>query len=76
MFCRHIDVVPTGKNWEVDPFFADVIDGVITAKGAQDMKSGDACVFICLQNMPNFDGTCLFINSDEEGQREHGTIKC
>ena len=41
-FAGHIDVVPPGEGWSVDPFAADVINGVITARGAQDMKSGVA----------------------------------
>ena len=44
-FAGHIDVVPTGEGWAVDPFAADVIDGVISARGAQDMKSGDAAFY-------------------------------
>ncbi len=36
------------QDWlDVDPFAADIIDGVITARGTQDMKSGDAA-FLCL----------------------------
>lgn len=35
----HIDVVPVDvPRWTHDPFAADVVDGVVYARGAQDMK--------------------------------------
>ncbi len=61
-FAGHIDVVPTGKNWEIDPFAAEVIDGVITARGAQDMKSGDAAFLYACKNAKNFDGTLSILS--------------
>lgn len=75
-FAGHIDVVPTGKNWEVDPFAAEVIDGVITARGAQDMKSGDAAFLYACKHAKSFDGTLsILLTSDEEGEGTYGTIK-
>ena len=75
-FAGHIDVVPTGKNWEVDPFAADVVGGVITARGAQDMKSGDAAFLYACKHATNFDGTLsILLTSDEEGEGTYGTIK-
>ncbi len=56
-FAGHIDVVPPGEGWEVDPFAADIIDGVITARGTQDMKSGDAAFLYACKHAKNFDGT-------------------
>ena len=39
LLLNHIDVVPADyKSWSVDPFSADIIDGVIYARGAIDMK--------------------------------------
>ena len=75
-FAGHIDVVPVGKGWEVDPFAADVIDGVITARGSQDMKSGDTAFLYACKHAQNFDGTLsILMTSDEEGEGTYGTIK-
>ncbi|QDF28777.1 succinyl-diaminopimelate desuccinylase [Halarcobacter anaerophilus] len=75
-FAGHIDVVPVGNGWEVDPFAAEVVDGVITARGAQDMKSGDAAFLYACKNAENFDGTLsILMTSDEEGEGTYGTIK-
>ena len=75
-FAGHIDVVPTGEGWAVDPFAADVVDGVITARGSQDMKSGDAAFLYACKNAKNFDGMLsILLTSDEEGEGTYGTIK-
>ena len=75
-FAGHIDVVPVGSNWEIDPFAADIIDGVITARGTQDMKSGVAAYLYACKNAENFDGTLsILMTSDEEGEGTYGTIK-
>lgn len=36
----HVDVVPVGTGWTVDPFAGDVRDGRIYGRGASDMKGG------------------------------------
>lgn len=36
----HIDVVPAGDGWTVDPFGGEVRDGRIWGRGASDMKAG------------------------------------
>ena len=42
-FGGHIDVVPLGtKDWTVDPFGAEVIDGKLYGRGTTDMKGGIA----------------------------------
>lgn len=75
-FAGHVDVVPTGEGWSVDPFVADVIDGVITARGAQDMKSGVASFLYACKNAKDFNGTLsILLTSDEEGEGIHGTVK-
>ncbi len=75
-FAGHIDVVPAGEGWEIDPFAADIIDGLITARGAQDMKSGDAASLYACKHAKNFDGTLsILMTSDEEGEGTYGTIK-
>jgi succinyl-diaminopimelate desuccinylase len=75
-FAGHIDVVPPGDGWDVDPFAADIIDGVIAARGSQDMKSGDAAFLYACKHAQNFDGTLsILMTSDEEGEATYGTIK-
>ncbi len=75
-FAGHIDVVPTGEGWSVEPFIADVVDGVITARGTQDMKSGVAAFLYACKHTKNFDGTLsILLTSDEEGEGTYGTIK-
>ena len=75
-FAGHIDVVPTGEGWDCDPFKADIIDGVITARGSQDMKSGVAAFLYACKNAKDFDGTLsILLTSDEEGDAINGTVK-
>ena len=75
-FAGHIDVVPVGEGWKVDPFAAEVVDGVISARGAQDMKSGDAAFLYACKHASTFDGMLsILMTSDEEGEGTYGTIK-
>jgi succinyl-diaminopimelate desuccinylase len=75
-FAGHIDVVPPGEGWSVDPFEAKVIDGIITARGTQDMKSGLAAFLYACKHAENFNGTLsLLLTSDEEGEAIDGTVK-
>lgn len=75
-FAGHIDVVPTGDNWSSNPFEPKVIDGVITARGAQDMKSGVASFLYACKNAKDFNGTLsILLTSDEEGEAVNGTVK-
>ncbi len=36
----HMDVVPPGEDWTVDPFGAEIRDNRIYGRGSSDMKSG------------------------------------
>lgn len=75
-FAGHIDVVPTGEGWSVDPFEANIVDGIITARGSQDMKSGVAAFLYACKHAKHFDGTLsILLTSDEEGEGTNGTIK-
>lgn len=75
-FAGHIDVVPTGSGWSVDPFEAKIINGKIIARGAQDMKSGVAAFLHACKNTQAFNGTLsILLTSDEEGEGTNGTIK-
>jgi succinyl-diaminopimelate desuccinylase len=73
-FAGHVDVVPAGDGWHSDPFVPIVENGVITARGAQDMKSGVAASVQALKDTESFAGTLsLLLTSDEEGDGVYGT---
>jgi len=75
-FAGHIDVVPAGLGWDSNPFEPLIKEGVVFARGAQDMKSG-VCAFLqALKSAYNFHGTLsALLTSDEEGDAKHGTIE-
>ncbi|MBE0495530.1 MAG: succinyl-diaminopimelate desuccinylase [Campylobacterales bacterium] len=75
-FAGHVDVVPSGQGWHTDPFEPVVKEGIVYARGAQDMKSG-VCAFVrALQEIEHFEGTLsVMLTSDEEGDATHGTIE-
>jgi succinyl-diaminopimelate desuccinylase len=75
-FAGHIDVVPPGEGWSVDPFAAEEKDGIIIARGTQDMKSGVAAFLYACKHAKDFDGTLsILMTSDEEGDAINGTVK-
>ncbi len=82
-FAGHTDVVPVGNRaaWTVDPFGAEIVDGMLYGRGATDMKTAVACFaeaaarFIA-RNGRNFPGSIsLLITGDEEGPSINGTRK-
>jgi succinyl-diaminopimelate desuccinylase len=73
-FAGHLDVVPPGEGWSADPFAADVQDGVLVGRGANDMKSAIAAYVAALSRVGDTDGTLsLLITGDEEGYSVYGT---
>jgi succinyl-diaminopimelate desuccinylase len=73
-FAGHLDVVPPGEGWSGDPFAADVVDGLLTGRGANDMKSAIAAYVAALSRIGETDGTLsLLITGDEEGYSTWGT---
>lgn len=48
-FNGHIDVVPAGGGWTVDPFAATVKDGKVYGRGACDMKGGLAAAIVAME---------------------------
>ncbi len=48
----HLDVVPAqAEDWSVDPFSAEVKDGMIWGRGAVDMKDMDAMILATMESM-------------------------
>ena len=78
-FAGHTDVVPVGQagDWSVDPFEADLKDGILTGRGAVDMKSGIAAFIAAvartLAKGEPAGSLSLLITGDEEGVATHGT---
>ncbi len=73
-FAGHLDVVPPGDGWKVDPFAGDIQDGVLIGRGANDMKSAIAAYVAALSRVGQTGGTLsLLITGDEEGYATYGT---
>lgn len=50
-FNGHIDVVPAGQGWTVDPFEGVVKDGRVYGRGACDMKGGLAAAIVAVESL-------------------------
>lgn len=78
-FAGHTDVVPAGDigAWRVDPFAAEVEDGVLVGRGAVDMKGAIACwIGAVEETLAAGEGPkslSLIITGDEEGRGVDGT---
>jgi succinyl-diaminopimelate desuccinylase len=73
-FAGHLDVVPAGEGWSVDPFEARIENGVLVGRGANDMKSAIAAYVAALSRLGETNGTLsLLITGDEEGYAVYGT---
>ena len=80
-FAGHTDVVPTGpvEEWTVDPFAAEIRDGMVIGRGAADMKGAIAAFAAAAERyigQGDFNGSISFlITGDEEGPAINGTRK-
>src|ERR671912_583602 len=73
-FAGHLDVVPPGEGWSSDPFQTVIEDGVLTGRGAADMKSAIAAFVAAVSRVEQRSGTTsLLITGDEEGYATYGT---
>ena len=73
-FAGHLDVVPPGEGWAVDAFAAQVTDGLLVGRGANDMKSAIAAYVAAISRLAGTSGTLsLLITGDEEGYATYGT---
>ena len=73
-FAGHLDVVPPGENWDIDPFEARIEDGLLVGRGANDMKSAIAAYVAAISRLEPTTGTLsLLITGDEEGYATYGT---
>src|SRR4051794_31678494 len=73
-FAGHLDVVPPGDGWSVDPFAGAIVDGALVGRGANDMKCAIAAYVAALSRIGQPAGTLsLLITGDEEGYAVYGT---
>src|SRR5215218_1058456 len=73
-FAGHLDVVPPGEDWPVDPFSAEISNDVLVGRGANDMKSAIAAYVAAISRLETGAGTLsLLITGDEEGYATYGT---
>lgn len=47
----HLDIVPPGEGWSVDPFGGEIIDGVIYGRGVIDNKGAVSMLIHVLKNI-------------------------
>jgi acetylornithine deacetylase len=76
----HIDVVPEGdlKQWEYDPYGAEVINGKMYGRGTTDMKGGTVSMLLALEaiqalNLP-LKGNIIFQSVIEEESGGAGSL--
>lgn len=73
----HLDVVPPGEGWTVDPFGGEIRAGRMYGRGTTDMKSGLASMItamIAIKHSGLFNGEIIFTGvADEETGSAYGT---
>lgn len=81
-FAGHTDVVPVGEAsaWTYPAFAAEIHDGMLYGRGAEDMKGAiaafiAACARFLRDGMPTHGSISLLITQDEEGIAINGTQK-
>jgi succinyl-diaminopimelate desuccinylase len=80
-FLGHTDVVPSGPEelWDVNPFRPEVVNNYLIGRGSADMKGAVATFLIAVKEFldenptPNY-RICVFLTSNEEGERSDGKI--
>ncbi len=81
VFAGHTDVVPPGPEaaWSTPPFEPSLVDGILTGRGAADMKASLAAMVVaCEQFLEAGDHSGrigFLITSDEEGPAVDGTVR-
>lgn len=81
-FAGHTDVVPTGpaEQWKTPPFEPRIEEGMLTGRGAADMKGSLAAMVVACERFvaehPDHRGSIAYlITSDEEGVAVDGTVR-
>lgn len=79
VFLAHMDTVPVGDDWSVEPLAAERRNGRIYGRGSADMKSGLAVVLTILRELSDSDRSLagdvwLVATVDEEGPEMKGAV--
>jgi succinyl-diaminopimelate desuccinylase len=79
LFQGHLDVVPPGQGWTVDPYGAQLVDGVVWGRGSCDMKGGLVASFVAMAASLELGGpplrTEFLVTPDEESGSERGLLR-
>ncbi len=75
----HLDTVPAGKSWKIDPFSAEVINNRIYGLGATDCKCNIACFLEALNSILEKGATLSYnlifaATADEESGSRFGLL--
>ncbi|MFW6115974.1 MAG: M20 family metallopeptidase [Chloroflexota bacterium] len=77
LFNAHLDVVPAGQGWSVDPFAGEIRDGRLYGRGACDMKGPLAAVVTAIETLRRVGtplrGTVVLAGVVGEEQDQSGT---
>ena len=78
LFSGHLDTVPVGTGWSVDPFAAEIKGNYMYGRGATDMKAGLAASLMALVGLKRqgcpFAGNVIYTAvGDEEYHGQYGT---
>ena len=77
-FNSHIDVVPVGAGWSVDPFAGEIRDGRVYGRGSCDMKGGLAASVIAVEALlearPDFPGVIEISGTADEETGGYGGV--
>ncbi len=75
----HMDTVPAGEGWDMDPFAGIIKEGKLYGRGAADMKGGLAAAMIAFKNIAEsgaqLEGDLILCATvDEEGPQMFGGV--
>ncbi|TMU85090.1 M20 family metallopeptidase [Bacillus sp. BHET2] len=75
----HMDTVPAGEGWDMDPFGGEIIEGKMYGRGSCDMKSGLAVAMKVLEKVSEEELSLkrdfyVCVTVDEEGPQMAGAV--
>ncbi len=77
MLNGHMDVVPPGEGWTIEPFGGKIESGRLFGRGAADMKGGLSAMMVAMKSIAlakvELRGTLIFSAVVDEEQAEGGT---
>jgi len=79
LFNGHMDVVPAGNGWTIDPFSGEIHNGKIYGRGAADMKGGlvsmIAAAEALVETNVSLNGRLVLAAVSDEEDISRGTMK-